>query len=262
MIGHLPGVGVWGPPTSTVDWCEANYAVSRFVCEFFNTLSSLAMVIAGVSGALAHRRVFDRWMLAGFGCLGVVGLGSVAFHGTLKFEFQLLDELPMLYLVTMMVYLLLEPGPTNRLGRWLPVALLSYAFLATISDAFTRGRFQFFAFQITFGALELFCLLRIGLLSWEGPNRPVRPLFKVGLALYLSGILFWFVDLRFCAWLNVQLPEVGLVNPQLHAWWHLFVSGGFYLLLLVVAFDRLQRRGLNPVVNSRWGVVPVVRLTS
>jgi dihydroceramidase len=259
VIAHL--AGVWGTPTSTVDWCEANYAVTPFVCEFFNTLSSLAMVVAGGLGAFVHRRVFDRWMLAAFGCLGVVGLGSVAFHGTLRFEFQLLDELPMLYLVTMMVYLLLEPGPRARFGRWLPLALLGYACLATLSDAFTQGRFQFFAFQFSFGFLELFCLVRVGLLSAEWANRPVRPLFKLGLALYVGGILLWFADLRFCSWLSVQLPAAGIANPQLHAWWHMLVSGGFYMLLLVVAYDRLRRRGSNPVLRARWGVFPVVGLT-
>ncbi len=258
LIGPL--VGFWGPPTSTVDWCEANYAVTPFVCEFFNTLSSLAMVVAGGLGAFLHRRVLDRWMLAAFGCLGLVGLGSVAFHGTLRFEFQLLDELPMLYLVTMMAYLLLEPGPKSRFGPWLPLALLGYACLATISDVFARGQFQFFAFQISFGALELFCLLRVGLLSAAQANRSIRPLFKLGLALYVGGILLWFVDLRSCAWLSVSLPAAGLANPQLHAWWHVLVSGGFYLLLLVVAYDRLRRRGLQPVLGVHWRVLPTIRL--
>lgn len=254
MIPEL--AGLWGPPTSTVDWCEANYAVTPLICEFFNTLSSLAMVVAGGVGALFHRRVFDRWMLLAFALLGVVGIGSVAFHATLRFEFQLLDELPMLYLVTLMVYLLLEPGPTRRFGRWLPVALLSYAVLATLSDVMTRGRVQFFAFQLSFGALEMFCLVRVYLLSVQPRDRPVRPLFKLGLAFYLGGILFWFIDLRFCSLLSGRLPATGFPNPQLHAWWHVLVSGGFYLLLLVVAYDRLARRGATPTVKTVGRVFP------
>ena len=42
--------GYWGLPTSTIDWCEQNYAVTPYVAEFFNTVSSLAMVLAGVLG--------------------------------------------------------------------------------------------------------------------------------------------------------------------------------------------------------------------
>ena len=26
--------GFWGPPTSTLDWCEANYDVTFYIAEF------------------------------------------------------------------------------------------------------------------------------------------------------------------------------------------------------------------------------------
>jgi dihydroceramidase len=262
LVGQEPLIpvppGFWGAPTSTVDWCEANYVVTPFICEFFNTISSVAMILAGGLGALRHRRVFDRWMLLAFGLLGIVGLGSIAFHATLKFEFQMLDELPMLYLVALMVYLLLEPGPTPRFGRWLPVALLAYAVAATCSDSLTRGRIQFFAFQVSFGALEFFCLYRIYLLSREVENRAVRPLFGVGVTFYVGAILLWFVDIRFCSAVSVSLPALGIPNPQLHAWWHVLVSCGFYVLLLIVGYDRLRRSGARPQMHGR--LIPAVRL--
>jgi dihydroceramidase len=250
--------GFWGPTTSTVDWCELNYAVTPFICEFFNTISSAAMVAAGVVGALLHRRVFDLGTLCAFALLCLVGVGSIAFHGTLKFELQMLDEIPMLYLVTLMAYLLVEPGPAHRFGRWLPAALLVYAILATLSDAFTRGRVQFFAFQISFGALELFCLLRVYRLSRDNGNRPVRLFFKLGLGFYLGAIALWFIDLRFCSVMSSGLAELGIPNPQLHAWWHVLVSCGFYLLLIVVGYDRLRRRGAEPEVRVRAGFIPSV----
>ena len=251
-------MGFWGPPTSTVDWCEANYVITPFISEFFNTLSSLAMVFAGGLGILLHRRVLDRWMLLAFGLLGVVGVGSVAFHATLRFEFQMLDELPMLYLVTLMVYLLLEPGPELRFGPWLPSLLFCYALFATSSAALTRGRFQFFVFQVSFGALEFFCLGRVYLLSRQLENRPVRSLFRIGVVLYLTGILLWFVDIRFCDTVSVTLPALGIPNLQLHAWWHVLVSCGFYLLLLVVGFDRLRRLSARPELRMLAHVLPSV----
>ncbi|RKO97739.1 hypothetical protein CXG81DRAFT_11240, partial [Caulochytrium protostelioides] len=67
--------GYWGPVTSSVDFCETNYEVSPFLAEFWNAISSLAMFFIGIM---------------------IVGLGSLAFHGTLVRATQAWDELPML----------------------------------------------------------------------------------------------------------------------------------------------------------------------
>lgn len=34
--------GFWGPPTSACNFCEEDYAVTRYVAEFINTLTNLA----------------------------------------------------------------------------------------------------------------------------------------------------------------------------------------------------------------------------
>ena len=234
--------GFWGVPTASIDWCEQNYAVTPWVAEFWNTLSSLAMVVSGLVG-LSSRRFAGEIRVA-FALLVVVGLGSIAFHGTLRFELQMLDELPMLYLVTWLAWLLVENGPGRRLGRWFPAALVGYVLLATAGATLNRGGAQFLAFHVSFGTLELFCLARVTWLALLPENRAVRGRFALGLAAYATGIAIWFVDLKACPWVSVTLPAHGLPNPQLHAWWHVLVSLGFFLLLGVVSFDRLRQRRL------------------
>jgi dihydroceramidase len=234
-------VGFWGIPTASIDWCEQNYAVTPWVAEFWNTLSSLAIVAAGLVG-LRTRRFAPEVRLA-FALLTLVGLGSIAFHGTLRFELQMLDELPMLYLVTWMAWLLVETGPERRLGAWFPIVLVTYVLLATAGATLNRGGAQFLAFHVSFGALELFCLGRVSWLALRPENRAVRRPFVLGLGAYATGIAVWFVDLRACSWVSVTLPAHGIPNPQLHAWWHVLVSAGFFLLLGVVSFDRLRRAG-------------------
>ncbi len=219
------------------------------------------MVAAGALGMLLHRNVLDRWTRSAFALLCLVGLGSIAFHGTLKFEFQMLDELPMLYLVTLMAYLLAEPGPGRRFGLWLPVVLVGYALLATLSAVVMRGQLQFFAFQGSFGLLELMCLGRVYRLSRDPANAPVRRLFRLGIACYGGAILLWFMDLRLCDLLNVRLAAFGLPNPQLHAWWHVLVSCGFYLLLLVVGYDRIRQTHRQPLAGRLGGIVPRLMVT-
>jgi dihydroceramidase len=34
-------LGPFGPLTASVDWCEENFAMSPFVAEFWNTISSV-----------------------------------------------------------------------------------------------------------------------------------------------------------------------------------------------------------------------------
>jgi dihydroceramidase len=230
--------GIWGPPTSSVDWCEQNYRFSPYVCELFNTLSSLAMVTVGVVGFLRHRKTLETRFLLAFIAIAVVGLGSTLFHGTLRFELQMLDELPMLYLALIMVFILLELGPGRRYGRLLPVALALHGVLVTALSALTRGRLQFFVFHVSFGSLEAFALFRVYLLYRASTNPRVHRLFRLGMTSYLVAVLLWFVDLKFCDFVSVTLPRIGIPNPELHAVWHVLVSFGFYLLVVLIAEER------------------------
>lgn len=133
--------GFFGEITSTIDWCESNYvyvlaffssfrveicrllsssvsrSITRFICEFFNTLSSFAycigltavffasrFAIAGlimwfVYSAVALTGMIQCYLCGlemrlyfGYLALGITGLGSALFHMTLKFGMQLLDE--------------------------------------------------------------------------------------------------------------------------------------------------------------------------
>lgn len=89
-ISHGDNQGYWGPPTSTVDWCELNYTVSHYVAEFFNTISSLSIVFVGLLGIIHHYKTLETRFIVGFGSVALVGLGSAAFHGTLLFELQVI----------------------------------------------------------------------------------------------------------------------------------------------------------------------------
>jgi dihydroceramidase len=254
-----PTIGYWGAATATVDWCETNYAHLDYVCELFNSVSSLAMVLAGVLGIALHRRVLERRFLLAFAMVSVVGLGSIAFHATLLFQHQMMDELPMLYLALLMVYILVENRPEPRFGPWFPLALLGYAVLSTYLSAFTRGRLQFFLFQFSFASLEFFALARVYLIHRRSQDLQARRVFQLGIGAYALAIAVWTSDNQFCSTLNETLPAYGIPNPQFHAWWHVLVSCGFYALLLVIAHDRLKTLGQVPRLHYAVGVIPHVR---
>ena len=91
-------VGYWGPVTSSIDWCERNYVVSFFVGEWWSTLSnSLAIVLALWGMCVALRHGCELRFVATYANIALVGIGSVAFHGTLTHIGQQGDETPMIF---------------------------------------------------------------------------------------------------------------------------------------------------------------------
>jgi len=117
----------WGPITSNVDWCEANYTHTRFVAEFWNTISNLPMIVLGLFGIYYTYVIISRHptskskliatsgtqenigrFTVGFFFLFLVGVGSTLFHATLLYHYQLMDELPMILGSLVFVYISLD----------------------------------------------------------------------------------------------------------------------------------------------------------
>lgn len=104
---------------STVDWCEINYNRSQYIAEFWNTISGLFLIGSGV---LYYKNNVD-WMQKNprfyinfvriSGLLVLVGIGTMLFHGTLYYPFQLLDELPMILLANEYLTLLMSLETTG-----------------------------------------------------------------------------------------------------------------------------------------------------
>ena len=119
MASDVQRVGYWGPPDSLIDFCEPNYAVTFWIAEFYNTLSSIPFVIWGIIGLiLTHKFATQefRFKLC-YMSLMVIGCGSTLFHATLRFKYQMLDEMPMLWYTTVALYCVLTlespPGQTH-----------------------------------------------------------------------------------------------------------------------------------------------------
>ena len=88
----------WGPSTSSVDWCEANYRHNERVAELWNTLSSIPLVLVMIYGLVkCHQHNIEWRFRLCYIALGVVGCGSVAFHATMTHAGQASDELAMIY---------------------------------------------------------------------------------------------------------------------------------------------------------------------
>ena len=94
--------GYWGVKTMNVKppWCEADYHVTHYVAEFWNTMTSLSIIVWGFFGIWLHHRSsygMEPRFWASFAALMSVGIGSVLFHMTLWRVGQVMDELPMVW---------------------------------------------------------------------------------------------------------------------------------------------------------------------
>ena len=110
--------GYWGEPTATTDFCEPNYAVSFYVAEFYNAFSSLPLCVVSVCGVrhcILMKLGVEQALC--YAVVGVIGLGSVAFHATLTREGQVLDELPMLWVILLFIAALLHADDYRTQSR-------------------------------------------------------------------------------------------------------------------------------------------------
>jgi len=225
-------VPFWGEPDANVNWCENDYVVSRYIAEFWNTISSLFIVLLGLHGLLMHnKKYYERRHSAVFFILSIVGIGSALFHCTLRKTGQMLDEIPMVLGNHALLYSSLlvrnkTPSPAVLYG------ILISAIFHTIIYLY----FQWFTIFVVLYTLGWFFQTKI-LLGWmyEGFARTIYP--QTWLCIYLSfgcyigGFVLWLIENVFCD--SVQ----GL---QLHAIWHVAAGIATYYWNLVLMIQRLH----------------------
>ncbi|KAJ9103887.1 hypothetical protein QFC21_002350 [Naganishia friedmannii] len=117
--------GFWGAHTASIDWCEDNYTTSRYIAEFFNTISNVPFIAIGFYGwwRAMQTGLPQKYALPLLG-LSAIGAGSFGFHMTLRWDWQLMDELPMIYEV--MLCNLLVWDVDKRWGYRGIVAMLAF----------------------------------------------------------------------------------------------------------------------------------------
>ena len=52
--GPDAGQGMWGAKTASANWCEADYVVTPWIAEFWNSMSSLLIVVHSMYGLYRH----------------------------------------------------------------------------------------------------------------------------------------------------------------------------------------------------------------
>ncbi len=225
-------------PLASVDWCEPNYLISPWVAEWWNTLSSLAIFALAVWGWWQAKKLPQLPGRYAFAYLVVacVGLGSVAFHGTLLRSAQASDELPMIAAGLSYIYLLSQRNYTSEhpaQGFHSRLKYLLGTYLVGFVAAYYYFQSLFALFIISYALLVAGLVLHSGRISFfKAPVPHRKRLFGLSTFFYVGGVaLLWVPE-------HLILPcEHSLQALQLHALFHLTSALGSYLWLTWAIYD-------------------------
>ncbi|KAI1174968.1 ceramidase [Nemania sp. FL0916] len=225
--------GAWSPPTSSANFCEEDYAVSKYVAEFINTLTNLAYVIfalqymygPGSRGFLAPKLDFISVSLL------ILGIASFLFHGSLLHSLQYGDELAMLGLVWSMLQGLLTVRHSSGYDRFIN-ASLAIVFPPFAIFYLWTGKI---IYHVSGFALAVAIIIARGvyLFYWREPGFPESKVaewrIRGRIALILLGVAYflWHVDLELCAQLRDLRGRLGLPWAwllEMHGWWHILTA--------------------------------------
>lgn len=230
--------GIWGRPSSTLDWCEENYAVTPYIAEFWNTVSNVLMIIPPlITIFLLLKQGFEKRFVACHFSLLCVGIGSWCFHMTLLYSMQLLDELPMIWGSAFLVYAFCEvKTPPNKHNLPLQVVLFSYCFIVTVVYIYNKNSVFF---QISYGIMVV-SLVTIAVNTVRQLERTNKALLVAATVTYGTGFILWNIDNEYCQSLQIVRRIAGVLSPvlELHAWWHILAGLGTYLSLIFIAHTR------------------------
>lgn len=205
----------------TIEFCEKR--LCAWVAEPANTWSSLAFVAVGILVALRARRMRNSHLLPAAVFCVLVGLGSVAFHGTGTFAGEVMDEGSMFMASVMMIAFNLQ-----RLLKWGRVpAQLFFAggvalSLAALICFHGVGRDLFGVEMVAALGIEFGIFLRLKKETKDDAGVPdYRPLGLM-CGCFLVAYAFWTLDYRHI-----------LCNPDNHlfgghAAWHILNATSFY----------------------------------
>ncbi|KAL1933829.1 hypothetical protein VTP01DRAFT_7919 [Rhizomucor pusillus] len=248
----------WGAVSSSVDWCEENYTHSKYIAEFWNTVSSLAMMVIGIAGLILHTQPLGWRLSFGYLLIVVVGIGSVLFHATLQYRYQMWDELPMVWTACYLFWLLLNEFGYN--GKLYTLGVALHCAVATYLTSQSKGTTQFYMFQTSFGVVMWSCFWFVWKLYKGAHDREeIKQLFHKGVVFLFLAIGVWLFDKNLC-FVYDYVP-----NPQLHAWWHVLMCVSLHYFFVACGFEMLLRRDkqeqqAKPCLAYLAGVVPFISL--
>jgi dihydroceramidase len=189
----------WGEPDASVSFCEDKYTTLPWVAEYYNTLSSLIYIVAGIVilNEKTYHISFDLILL---------GIATFLFHMTIRSWAQILDESAMILLSYDVI------SDITKIRRIYVIPILTiYLWLHD----------YFIFFLLLFASMQIY-LTKLGLEKTKGLRRKYLFLYII---FFTLGLVCWLGDQLLCGYLN---------KINLHYYWHNLSGLGIMFGLLAI----------------------------
>lgn len=265
------GYPAWTP--SSINFCEGpDFEHLPLVAEPVNTMSSfVCFCLPSLAGLLLQSgggRVALRFHLT-YLTLFLVGFGSAALHASLLAVAQAGDELPMIYIITMLTYCAACDVFASSPSKWsgiVKTGIPLVAILATIAYCVLRDVFAFFGLFFL-GYIILFWIwlylqlappatTSAGEAELEVRRAIVVPLVLCNFTLILVGCLCWSAEMGLC-----EAAEAGALGSWaplvwhygMHTGWHLCSGLAAYVVVQVQIASAMRETG---AISLDWTLLP------
>lgn len=245
--------------TSSVDFCEENYFVSKYFAEFHNTWSSLIMIFPAIIGLIYANPTKEWRFTLMFLNLAFIFAGSILLHMSLEAIQQSLDEVPMLWLNNMLLYSLIELKSPRGKTKYPYLAHFMIVFCAAETFMYYTFRNLYFVFLATFIPLTVVVVMWTTKLALFNKNiSPIaRNLYIASTVSYsVIGSPLWILEMNLC---RHFIPYFRLAGGMtFHILWHIGAGLGAYFMIMFIIATRVQELGGTIGLKWVWFCFPIV----
>ncbi|CAE7506270.1 YDC1 [Symbiodinium microadriaticum] len=250
----LSAPSYWGEINAMHQFCEEKYVVSPYVAEFWNSLSNIPFFCVPAAYCLYRGQIYDMRVKMIWISMFVVGLGSFMFHGTMRFEWEMWDEVPM-FLLVLSAIVSKDDVHWMTSGIWKHlIHLLSFG-AATVGMCMylLRGDYEIFLHSFTVVVLLDLILSFVCTQKADLHGSHIASGLIIGYAASLGvGRLLWEIERQACR------PGHGGATALLHVLWHFLAGLSVYFGSLSDAQVRYAAHGEGNAVDDARHPWPLV----
>ena len=202
--------------SSSIDWCEDNFVVDRYIVEFWNAYSSIIITLCGYMGMYYYYS--DMFWL--YLTLIPIGLSSYYFHSTLSLMGQMMDELSINFALIITLFYV-----NTRVKIFNPHILLMVIICQFISMFIIPqyNRLLLFIYGFYF-----WILIR----TLKNSNEKIKQQINQAEILFVLSVLCWILD-------YMCIPI--LYSLYLHSIWHILIGlTGYYAFKSIHLYQKIE----------------------